>query len=188
MDALITTATRRQRASLARPVSTRLQTPRHAVTVVLDWQTWIVTLRLSAVRAQLGRMLRELGAAAMFAHLVRLIWTRMHRLCVMRAVWASSRRLGLLRARLVLRAGLTRTLTHPQYVVHVRPARSRRLMRLDVPSVQLVRLTWTLMRPHRALCAHRATTLVLARRRALHVQLVRMTMMMMRALHVCCAV
>ena len=121
MDALITTATRRQRASLARPVSTRLQTPRHAVTVVLDWQTWIVTLRLSAVRAQLGRMLRELGAAAMFAHLVRLIWTRMHRLCVMRAVWASSRRLGLLHARLVLRAGLTRTLMPRRRAVSVDP-------------------------------------------------------------------
>ena len=52
-----------------------LQTPRHAATVVLDLQTLIVTLRLCAVCALLGHMLRCRDQAAMFAHLVRLIWT-----------------------------------------------------------------------------------------------------------------
>ena len=109
----------------------------------------------------------------------------MPRLCVMRAAWVSSRRLGLLCARPVLRAGLTRTLMPPQHVVPVRLGRSHRLIRLNVLSVQLVRLTRTLMPRHRALFAHRATTLVLARPLVHHVQLVSMMMTRMRAQHVC---
>ena len=92
---LIMTVIHRQRARPVRLGSTRLQMPHPATIVLLDWRTWIVTLQLRAVCAQLARMLPVVALVAMSVHLVRLIWTRMHRLCVMRAGWVSSRLLGL---------------------------------------------------------------------------------------------
>lgn len=118
---LIMTVIHRQRARPVRLGSTRLQMQHPAATVLLDWRTWMVTRQLCAACAQLARMQQAVALAAMFVHLVRLILTRMHRLCVMRVGWESSRLLGLSVAPLVPRAGLTRTLMPRRRAVSVDP-------------------------------------------------------------------
>ena len=89
------TVIHRQRARPVRLGSTRLQMPHPATIVLPDWRTWIVTLQLYAVCVQLARMLPVVALVAMSVHLVRLIWTRTHRLCVMRVGLVSTRLLGL---------------------------------------------------------------------------------------------
>ena len=110
----------------------------------------MVTRQLCAACAQLARMQQAVALAAMFVHLVRLILTRMHRLCVMRADWESSRLLGLSVAPLVPRAGLTRTLMPRRRAPRVHLDRSRLPMRYAAHLVSEAGLTRTLMPRRRA--------------------------------------